>query len=515
LTKGQPEVLTHYLTAHRIKSTFINDAGKAVDVYGGLHPDDLASQELHPVYALSIVVDGLMFVFKRLYTSQSLPVAQFLFDAWSDTDATFGVPDRLIIEKGLEDVAPLLHEICENLSSNPIAISFANDRKVGSAKRSARHDDSVDLIAPHGDVLAALPLNVNHCTDNMRNRDKIATTPERIQTFERLRARVSVAPLVDFEKLSTPVKPWMSSHIKPPQPMIAGESLVCVRSSGYCCTFIKERKGSIDSINSGRSEFHGKISDIEGFYSTLDSLSFDTLKQFCYGGFDLDDMRDIWSDDFRLSVETAREFRAAAMSEPALFPHTSGAINDVAAFFEGSITRSAEIVFPDQPDQYDQHRHRFFIYELQVKDDILSYIVQIDACSIPPDDQSLDGKPRLEIPELNKEDFTTRLQEYNFPRSNVYDDLSDLREQIVESVEWLNLPRQPRDNGDRAEFMRCLASMDPRLVLAAFGALVVERESSYRSATTVSRLRGISPPDRHDFGISEAKSALEELSSQL
>lgn len=505
-------MLVHYLTVHQLKGQYIDERGYAISIRDDLHPSDLKKYNFAPVRALSIVVNEVSFVHQELYTSQELPLAQFLYDAWMDVKLTFGVPELLVVDRNLETDA--VKELLRSLCPENVGISFSNGPRFTGAKRSAISESRLHALELHPDRSTTSPLDIPFHKWALQEsaERKSRSTPARREAYKLLSERQPTLPTEPMCFRNIPVEPWMIGYKFFAKPLEPDVSLAYISYQRNQYHLSRERRNPVNSLLLDSSTFQIHLRDILGAISSVSSLGFvDYLGAHSLLG--LERIGDIWDENLVLTKQSLQDLVRYVEETPAFFLDIPLALDSIASFLGAEITRIAELSVPMD----NRSPSRVFASEFRMPNTVNTYFISINLNHFPNNDFTLDGKPNINSPEFNSHDFLKALENQNRHTDNY-----EISEQPAHSLEhyyteledneaWVALSPEHIDSQVGDQFLACLSHIERGLVIDAFTALVNEREAAYRSAFSVCASHGYPAPSRKAFAIDEAKAALAAL----
>lgn len=509
-------MLVHYLTAHQLNGSYIDENGYAITLPEALHPWDLEKYNFAPVYALSIVVNKLCLVHQKLYTSHELPLSQFLYDAWQDVKLTFGVPDLLVVDKNLESADII--EALKALSSDSFDISFSNSTRFKGAKRSAISAGGLSSLQLHPDRSSLTPIKkpIDKILLAEIIKRKSSTTPARREVYKSLNDRHPTLPIKPLNSINIPVMPWMSSHIKPAKLLKPDFALTYISYRNNQFHLTREKRSSVESLLLDNAIHQIELRDMYGAVSSISSLSVGAYME-ALAILELRQPGDIWSEYLTMDKETVQALVDHIKETPALYLTIPSALNSVASFLGTEITSIAELSVP----MTSRWPCRIFAAELSTSNTAYTYFVSINLDRIPDNDHTFEEVPVINTPTFNSYEFLSSIHAQRSNKSEGDSSESpslplDHYYAILNKNEtWLTLTQSHLDYPMEDKFSVCLSSIDRRLIVSALTALVSEREAAYKVACSVCASHDYPAPSEKTFSVNEAKYVLEALRSKL
>ncbi|WP_370601978.1 hypothetical protein [Pseudomonas nitroreducens] len=145
-------MLTQHLTVVQNKYLFMSKEGVAYLCDSGVHPEDMKQYDLRPIIVVTLAAEKLGLYWQRLYfADEPIPLASFLYLAWTEFHTLGGIPDRLLVESELLNAYPLRRVLAQIDREKIIKrIGVGTSRQFAATKRysqsSVKHCMDPELI---------------------------------------------------------------------------------------------------------------------------------------------------------------------------------------------------------------------------------------------------------------------------------------------------------------------------------------------------------------------------------
>lgn len=177
-------MVTQHLSIVQSKHLFMSRDAVAYFCRAGLNPADAKRFELRPLLIATLNVEHLSIYWQRLYFADApLPLASFLYLAWTEFHNLGGLPDTLLVDPELFQAYPLRRVISQLDPQKVIKKLAAGDgRPFGSTKRAAQ------MLAKHaiGPVQVPIPhLGLQVPARLETPQETLAKLNERLESYHR------------------------------------------------------------------------------------------------------------------------------------------------------------------------------------------------------------------------------------------------------------------------------------------------------------------------------------------
>lgn len=521
-------MLIHHLTFIQLKKVLLSAAGSVVEVYDGLHPDDVTDAGFTPIIAATISVEGIGYHFQRLYASQSICLSTFLYEAWSAVDETFGVPDQLVVSGDINSSIDL-QGLLNQLSKETPEIVVRNDRKYASSKRSAQGFHCTSLLRQHFNKGSADKIYTDEGLPAYRisigeeyNRDKLAI-------IEALKSRKAVKPSKPKRTVTMPVEDWMRDTARRTPVLNNSQRLILIESEPKSESYVVGFK-PIDFASDPRwvmGLLKIFVTQSEALMRCLWSCDYWTYMELA-GVLDLnsrEDIRDIVWGHVPIDPATFDQIHLYLSDYVSFFtPRRLEDIEHVLDFIDAQVLRKAELVTPKE----NSRESRFLVYEVSLETADRLLFFTIDELKIPSEHMALIEFPVIDIPFVNSVSFPSLVQDVRRGKVDENSFLRQMEIELLESEVWTSLyqelpvddfdfmanHRQSLETSNLSSQPMVLAGVDRELLIAAFQALHRERLAAYKTVETVCKLSGARAPNSLLFGIEEVTLQLRRLGVQ-
>lgn len=494
-------MLTHHLTLVQLKSIFVAGDGRIVEVSDGLHPDDAVKAGFNQIIAATITVEGLGYHFQRLYTSSEIPISKFLYEAWTNNEITFGVPDKLVVDKNINfviNLEKLLSQIC----STPPQLTVSSHQKYSGSKKAAQNVYTASSLKPHADPTSLDPITIDSFFADLERARKGESTEERRALLETLRARECSRPEPLRSEALIPVEEWMRVAAYRIDKINSSQRLISHDFDHDVERYIIGLKDIGPEIAASKGRRLIFITECEGLMRCLWSLNFDTKIRLA-NAVGIEDFREfLWGQEpvTKEQLETIKYY--VIDNVQILYVSHPAALERTLDFIGATVLRRAELLVPRD----ELHGKRYLVYEVSIENAEKLLLVEIKA------ECARECLPLLDLATSNQQTFREDVRNVKYLHGNQSALFSMLEQDLNDSEEWADLKHaQPEvESGEttyklqaieKTETSTSIDTIDPELLVTAFQALYRERAAAYKTVCTACKLSGKPIPEPSLFGL--------------